>query len=366
MLQHTGRSLRGLRDSTPSKSATGTTRRTMVSMAVAGTLVVSSIIAIPAPASSGSKVLSATTATQAQVGVSRSALAAKRYKKLYADKQGLAVDAALRARTAGKKSTAKKLEVISKTPQARWIGDWISVKDVKKTTASYISAANKAKKRPTIVLYAIPGRDCGQYSAGGLDPKNYKKWVSQVAAGIKGSKPIIVLEPDSLAQDCGNNTRNKLLKYATKKLTKAGAWVYLDGGHSNWRSPRDMATRLKAAGIGHARGFATNVSNFNSTSKEKKYGKKVSAQLKKLGVTSSHRNYVVDTSRNGRGSNGEWCNPVGRGLGKKPQLVNDSTPLDGLLWIKRPGESDGWCNGGPAAGEWFESYALALVNKRAK
>jgi len=217
------------------------------------------------------------------------------------------------------------------------------------------------------VLYAIPGRDCGSYSAGGFNKASYQKWITEVAAGIKGSQPIIVLEPDSLAQDCGNNARNDLLKWATKKLTAAGAWVYLDGGHSNWRTPAEMAKRLNAAGISEARGFATNVSNYNTPAKEKTYGTKIAAELKKLKVTTAHTNFVVDTSRSGKAINSsEWCNRKGAGLGLAPKLVNDSTQLDGLLWIKRPGESDGTCNGGPQAGKWWEKGALELVKNRAK
>ena len=71
--------------------------------------------------------------------------------------------------------------------------------------------------------------------------------------------------------------------------------------------------------------------------------------------------YVIDTSRNGNGSNGQWCNPSGRALGERSVAVNDSTGLDALLWVKLPGESDGACNGGPAAGAWFHSMALELA-----
>lgn len=314
----------------------------------------------------GQSVKASRTGSMAQLDSGRTVFSSKRYAKLYTDKQGSAVAAAAAARAQGRTATAKKIEVISKTPQARWFGDWISTTAVRREVSGYVKAATRVKRRPTMVMYAIPGRDCGQHSSGGLDAANYKKWISQVAKGIKGSKPIIILEPDSLALDCADDSRNKLLSYAAKKLTKAGAWVYLDGGHSNWRTSNDMPKRLKSAGVEHARGFATNVSNFNSTSKEKKYATKVSVQLKRLGVSGSHRNYVVDTSRNGKGSNGEWCNPSGRGLGKKPKLYNNSSALDGLLWIKRPGESDGSCNGGPSAGVWWERYAVGLVNKRAK
>ena len=35
--------------------------------------------------------------------------------------------------------------------------------------------------------------------------------------------------------------------------------------------------------------------------------------------------------------------------------------VDAYLWVKRPGESDGTCKGGPKAGQWWASYALALA-----
>ena len=34
-----------------------------------------------------------------------------------------------------------------------------------------------------------------------------------------------------------------------------------------------------------------------------------------------------------------------------------------LLWIKQPGESDGTCNGGPNAGQWWADYALGLAQR---
>ena len=33
------------------------------------------------------------------------------------------------------------------------------------------------------------------------------------------------------------------------------------------------------------------------------------------------------------------------------------------LWIKTPGESDGECHGGPAAGAWWPTYALGLARR---
>ncbi|MFE3685237.1 endoglucanase, partial [Streptomyces sp. NPDC059095] len=36
-----------------------------------------------------------------------------------------------------------------------------------------------------------------------------------------------------------------------------------------------------------------------------------------------------------------------------------------LVWIMRPGDSDGPCRGGPSAGTWWPEYALGLA-KRAR
>jgi len=78
---------------------------------------------------------------------------------------------------------------------------------------------------------------------------------------------------------------------------------------------------------------------------------------------------VIDTSRNGKGPDGgAWCNPPGRGLGSKPGSVTGNPLVHAFLWVKRPGESDGSsadCNGGPGAGQWFQSYAVELCQNAA-
>lgn len=298
--------------------------------------------------------------SQGGAAVSRTA------RKLYVDPTSQAASAAAAARREGRSSTAKKLDVIATAPQARWFGTWNPTSTVKSEVRAYVKAAQRKKRVPQLVLYAIPDRDCGGWSSGGFSASEYRAWIKQVAAGLKGSQAVVVLEPDSLGHTCGGSQRTSLLKNATSRLSKAGAWVYLDGGHSRWNSPATVAKRLKAAGVAGARGFAVNVSNFNSTKSEDDYGKKVAARLAKLGVSSSHRRFVVDTSRNGRATaRGEWCNPAGQGLGVRPRWVSKGG-VDAYLWVKRPGESDGQCGGGPAAGQWFESYALGLVARRVK
>jgi endoglucanase len=132
--------------------------------------------------------------------------------------------------------------------------------------------------------------------------------------------------------------------------------VYIDAGHVNWISASDMANRLKQSGIDQADGFSLNVSNFYTTAENTTYGTQVSQLL-------GGKHFIVDTSRNGLGSNGEWCNPSGRALGNKPTLNTGNAIIDGFIWIKTPGESDGYGGGGPAAGQWWPDYALGLAQR---
>ncbi len=140
---------------------------------------------------------------------------------------------------------------------------------------------------PVSVLYNIPGRDCGSYSASGAEKTaDYEAWIDAVAAAIGTQKALIVLEPDALADlpsDCGYDPtqvnipqatadRYTQVNYAVTKL-EAGAQtlVYLDAGNSHWQAVPNMAARLVEAGVQQAQGFFTNVSNFNLNSYESKY-----------------------------------------------------------------------------------------------
>ncbi len=110
--------------------------------------------------------------------------------------------------------------------------------------------------------------------------------------------------------------------------------------------------------MGQADGFALNVSNFQTD----QASSVVRRQPCRAALGGKH--FVVDTSRNGNGpytGTESWCNPPGRALGAPPTTATGRPRLDAYLWIKRPGESDGTCRGGPAAGQWWPAYALELA-----
>ncbi|WP_043109784.1 glycoside hydrolase family 6 protein [Paraoerskovia marina] len=239
------------------------------------------------------------------------------------------------------------------TPHAVWLtGEASAARTVRETTSRAAENGQVAQ----LVVYAVPGRDCGLHSAGGLTVESYGPWVEGLADAVVGS-PLVVLEPDALAQldDCGDPaTRSRLLAGAARTLSDAGARVYVDVGNSAWLGPEEAASRLLSLGPTGARGFAVNVSNYRTTEESVAWADEVSRLTDGL-------HYVVDTSRNGNGPNGQWCNARGRALGDPPRLVDDGTRLDALLWVKVPGESDGPCGGGPPAGTWWPEIAEELA-----
>ncbi|ROP72705.1 glycoside hydrolase family 6 protein [Curtobacterium sp. PhB115] len=261
----------------------------------------------------------------------------------------------------GDTKNAAVARTIAAQPSSVWLGDGLSTSALRTTVTRHLTAARAQGRTPVFVTYAIPGRDCGSYSAGGLTAGAYGTWNRVLADTLRGHRAVVIVEPDALAQatSCPGvvaNTRYGLIRSAVQQLSGAGATVYIDAGHEAWIDATTMAARLERAGVQDARGFSLNVSNYQLTSGERTYGERLR--------TLTGGNYVIDVSRNGRGATGEWCNPTGAGLGADPKVAVADTGLDALLWVKPPGESDGTCNGGPAAGQWFRTGAAALLRNR--
>lgn len=258
-------------------------------------------------------------------------------------------------------SDAAFMRYIASQASANWFGDWNS--DVRRDVANVVGQAKAQGALPVLVAYDIPNRDCGSYSAGGAgDETKYAKWIKAFSSGIDGRNALVILEPDAIAgSDClapsARDARLSMLRDAVKTLKDAGAFVYLDAGNSHWQRPDVMADRLRKAGIDLADGFSLNVSNFFSTNDNVTFGNDLSRRV-------GGKHYVIDTSRNGTAStNGEWCNPAGQSLGASPTTQTGHALVDAFLWIKQPGESDGSCNGGPKAGQWWAEYALGLAQR---
>ncbi|MEV7816158.1 glycoside hydrolase family 6 protein [Streptomyces flaveolus] len=254
---------------------------------------------------------------------------------------------------------------IANTPMARWFGSWSGT--IGTATGAYVGAADYSDKLPVLVAYNIYNRDyCGGHSAGGAaSPSAYANWIAQFAGGIAGRPAVVILEPDSLG-DYGCMTqaqideREAMLTNALAQFSRQApnTWVYMDAGNPGWVSPATMAQRLHEAGLRQAHGFSLNVSNYFTTAENTAFGNAVNSELSaRYDYT---KPFVVDTSRNGNGSNGQWCNPASRRIGT-PTRTGGGAEM--LLWIKTPGESDGNCGvgAGSTAGQFLPEVAYKMI-----
>jgi endoglucanase len=273
----------------------------------------------------------------------------------------------------GHQAEATALKEIAQTPSGIWLaGESYDMQEARQVTL----AGAKAHAIPVIVTYNLPDRDaCGKLStAYGPTASGYKQWIRQLAAAIGTGDDIVVVEPDGLpdiVRGCLSPSRAAerygLLRYAMQRLgALPHARVYLDAGNPGmFTNPAQLVGPLERAGLRYGRGFSANVSNFQWTADVVTWSRQMEHDLGgKVGA-------VIDTSRNGNGpytgpDAPQWCNPPGRALGPAPRLDPGPAGIDAYLWIKDPGASDGPCNGGPAAGQFWPAYAVALLQASRK
>ena len=318
---------------------------------------------------------------------------------------------------------AERLRRVEAFPTAIWLD---SVAKARRAS-HYLDEAmalEKQSAQPVVtvfVLYDLPGRDCAATASGGELPigageSRYKtEFIDPIAAQFRdhpSARIAILLEPDSLGNLATNlsvprcaaaeQAYRRSIAYAVRTLSMPHVSIYLDAAHAGWLGWDRNRTRIahifkevldEAGGVGLIRGFATNVSNYNTLSDgdgkrlepsdpcpdELTYVDKLSGSLAEAGITG--KGFVIDTSRDGRGGIrakwGVWCNAKGAGLGERPR-ASPAPGVDAYFWVKPPGESDGAsepsapgfdaaCStpdsapGAPHAGEWFTPYFLDLV-----
>ncbi|MGW4154802.1 glycoside hydrolase family 6 protein [Micromonospora chersina] len=249
---------------------------------------------------------------------------------------------------------ARWLDPVADTPQARWLTGPADLADLR----PYLDTARDRRALPVVVIYHVPNRDCAGPDVGGAaDAGAYGRFIERTVAVLGDSRAAVVLEPDAVADECFDDDRAALLADATRRLSDAGQHVYLDAGNSRWRSPEEMAGRLRRAGVARAEGFAVNVANRQSTADSHRWGLRLSKLV-------GDREMVIDTSRNGLPAppDDQWCNPPRQALGQPPTTRPGLPRVAALLWIKSPGESDGPCGRGePAPGVFWPALARTLI-----
>ena len=253
----------------------------------------------------------------------------------------LAVDPDSEAARYERTNGADWLAPIADQPQAHWVN---SPQDVD-ALPELLAAARDQHALPVLVAYWVPDRGCSKHKQGAPTAAAYQAWIKSMIARLGATRAVVILEPDAVPADCFDAARGRVLAQAVRQLSAAGESVYIDAGHPLWKSTGETAGRLLASGIADAEGFAVNVSNRQTTAASIAWGRELSDLVGK-------RPFVVDVSRNGIGPppNGpggaaQWCNPTHQALGVAPTTHTGAPGVDALLWIKRPGESDGKCGG---------------------
>ena len=203
-------------------------------------------------------------------------------------------------------------------------------------------------------------------------------------AQVRGYMPLFKRRIDAMAAATGRRPAVYLLELdalgsssCVKKMGAMGEWesalryemrtiealphtvVYVEGGYSDSNSVGYTAKILNAIGVNTIRGFFTNDTHENWTSREDRWATKIAKR-----THGAH--FIVDTADNGRGplrnkhrnkyGNEDLCNPPGRGLGIRDTTQTGLPYADAYLWTHPPGNSSG-CGGGPPGGVFWPARA---------
>jgi endoglucanase len=283
----------------------------------------------------------------------------------------------VRSARAGKKGSASLLSRIALTPRFKWFGKFS--KDPKRRICAFIADAEAEGAVPLVATLRHQGKRCNSHYTGGgaREDAASRRWYREFAEGIGSSRVIIAFEPDSVGTiECLKRSRRKarldLLRYGIDVLSKLpNATIYIEATASDWKSPSVVAKRLRYIGVSKVRGFMLNVTHYDWTSSNIRYGRRVSRRV-------GGKPFVISTAMNGRGPvhyrrwishrRHKWrrinvfCHPLYRGAGPYPTTATADPKVDAYLWINRAGYSGGSCNGGPTpVGTWWKARALMLA-----
>lgn len=306
--------------------------------------------------------------------------------KLYVDPSSQIASYATNSSYFPTATAVSRAQWLAGVPQVYWSGNW--------DNGSFGSKVADAVSKGAwfqVAIYNIPNRDLGGASSFGASTgaSAYLSFINACAASIGTANAIIIYEPDAIPQmlqayQAGSQTQaeyNARLSLMQQAITVfrnqcPNARIYVDSAHSAWfPDPTPLVAPLQQVQVQNAHGISVNVSNFRTTAEIIPWANTI---LSKLNIP--YLGWVADVGRNG-GNNpqgADWENPGrlgqgpsgGRRFGVSPQyggLSAVDAKCHGLLWVKRPGESDGnaansltsngW--GAPAAGQFDPQYLWA-------
>ena len=301
-------------------------------------------------------------------------------QRWYTDNRyGLPARAARAYDSRGQKGKAAMMRMIADRPQFRWFGEF-NAREPGGMAGSVRRFIQRSRQEqpgsvPQIALMRHAGDACNpSYQGGGpAEDARTRAWWNDAVRGIGNSRVVIAFEPDSLGTvDCLARSRRddriKLLRYGVEVLSRLpNATVYIEAAASDWLPARLIASRLRQVGVSKVRGFMLNVTHYDWTAANIRYGRKISRMT-------GGKHFVVNTAQNGRGAVHAYrrkgrqtrrifvrC-PLRRGLGVAPSTQTADPLVDAFLYIGRVGVSGGSCVKGPRkVGAWYPERALMFA-----
>jgi len=279
----------------------------------------------------------------------------------------------------GEHREATLVRTVADRPQFRWFGAWIAKEPggAAGSVRRYIERVQSEQPGtvPQIALMRHVGERCTpNYQAGGpAEDARTRAWWDDVARGIGDSRVVIAFEPDSLGTvhclaKSRRSARIALLRYGVDVMSKLpNATVYIEAGASDWQPAWKIARKLKQVGVDKVRGFMLNVTHYDWTANNIRYGREISRRV-------GGKHFVINTAMNGRGAVHDYrrqgretkrifvrC-PLQRGLGPAPTTQTADPLVDAYFYIGRVGVSGGYCKGGPSkVGAWYPERAMMFA-----
>jgi endoglucanase len=197
-------------------------------------------------------------------------------------------------------------------PRFRWFGSWVPLHDegtkwgVHKTVTRYIEAVTQGDPDVGVQIGVFRLEPFERAACSRLptaaERRSYKAWIREFARAIGNARVALVLQPDMPLTLClphHSKVDLQLIDWTTKVFAALPhTTIYIDAGSSDWDPVGRMSRMLRQAGVARVRGFALNLTHYDSTEHEVAYGKQIVADLARHGVRGKH--FVVSTAMNGR------------------------------------------------------------------
>jgi hypothetical protein len=194
----------------------------------------------------------------------------------------------------------------------------------------------------------------------------FHRQIDEMAAATDRRPAVFLLELDAIGSSQCVKKMGALpeweadLRYEMQRISSLPhTVVYVEGGYADGNTVNYTAKILNAIGVDKVRGFFTNDTHNDWTSKEVSWATAIAKK-----THGAH--FIVDTAANGRGpkvpanrsqdGNEDLCNPSGRGLGIEDTTDTGSKYADAFMWTHPPGNSSG-CGGGPPGGVFWPALA---------